>query len=75
MLNLHPEWVVLHMDAQNAFNLVFQTTIFQELWSCIDTLDQFFPFVRQFYAHPFPYYFLEASRQRDLSIISFESGT
>jgi hypothetical protein len=28
MLNLHLEWVVLHMDVQNMFNSVFQTTIF-----------------------------------------------
>jgi hypothetical protein len=63
------------VDVRNAFNLVFQTIIFQELWSCIVTLDQLFPFVCQFYAHPFPLYFLEAFRQGDLTIISFEFGT
>jgi hypothetical protein len=38
-------------------------------------LDQLFPFIRRFYAHPSPLYFLEASRHGDLIVISFESGT
>ncbi len=61
------------MDVQNAFNLVFQTTIFQELRSFTNTLYEFFPFVRRFYTHPSPLYFSEASRHGDLTIISFES--
>jgi len=39
MLDLHLEWVVLKVDVQNTFNSIFQTTIFQELRSCIGTLD------------------------------------
>jgi len=31
MLDLHLEWVVLQLDVQNAFNLIFRITIFQEL--------------------------------------------
>jgi hypothetical protein len=57
MLDLHPEWVVLHVDVRNMFNSTFQTTIFQELQSSIDILDQLFPFVCQFYLHPFPIFF------------------
>jgi hypothetical protein len=39
MLDLHLEWVVLQVDVRNMFNLISQTTIFQELRSFIDTLD------------------------------------
>ncbi len=38
-LDLHPEWVVLHVDVQNAYNLVSQATIFKELQSSTSTLD------------------------------------
>jgi hypothetical protein len=31
MLNLHPNWVVLHVDVFNAFYLVSRSTTFQEL--------------------------------------------
>jgi hypothetical protein len=57
------------------FNSVFQIAIFQELRSCTNTLDHFFPFVCQFYTCPFLLYFLEVSRDRDLIVISFEFGT
>jgi hypothetical protein len=75
MLDLHLKWVVLHVDVWNAFNLIFQASIFQELQFSIDILDQLFPFVRRFYARPFPLYFLKVSRHGDLTIISFEFGT
>jgi hypothetical protein len=57
MLDLHSEWVVLKVDIQNTFNSIFQTTIFQELRSCIGTLDYIFPFVHWFYTCPPPTYF------------------
>jgi hypothetical protein len=76
MLDLHLEWVVvLQVDVQNIFNLVSWTTIFQELWSSICTLDRFFPFVCWFYTHSSPLYFLEASKYGDLNVISSEFGT
>jgi len=28
MLDLHLEWVVLHVNVRNVFNLVFRTTIY-----------------------------------------------
>ncbi len=60
----------IQVDVRNAFNLVFRATVFQESWFSIGTLDQFFPFVQQFYAHPSPLYFLEAFRHEDLIVIS-----
>jgi len=75
-LNLQPKWVVLHVDVRNAFNLVFRATIFQELRSFINTLDQLFPFVRWFYACSFSLYFSKASsRHGDFTIISSKSNT
>jgi hypothetical protein len=56
VLDLHSEWMILHMDVQNVFNSIFQIVIFQELLSSTNTLDQLFSFVHQFYAHPFPLY-------------------
>jgi hypothetical protein len=75
MLDRHPEWVVLHVDVQNAYNLISQVAIFKELRSSIGTLDQLFPFIRHFFACPSPLYFLEASRHGDLIVISSEFGT
>jgi hypothetical protein len=46
MLDLHLEWVVLHVDVRNAYNLVSQATIFKDLRSSTNTLDQLFPFIR-----------------------------
>jgi hypothetical protein len=63
------------MDVQSTFNSISQTFIFQELQSCTGTLDQFFPFVRWFYAHPFPLYLSKAFRHGDFTIISFEFHT
>lgn len=31
MLDLHPDWLVLQVDAHNTFNLVSRPSIFQEL--------------------------------------------
>jgi hypothetical protein len=75
MLDLHLEWVVLHVDVRNAYNLVSQATIFKDLRSSTNTLDQLFPFIRQFYAHPSLLYFLEVSKHGDIIVISFEFGT
>jgi hypothetical protein len=74
-LDIHSEWVVLHVDVQNVFNSVFQATIFKELWSSIGTFDQLFPFVHRFYAHPFPLYFSKVFKHGDFIVISFEFGT
>jgi len=38
MLDLHLDWVVLQVDIHNSFNLVSQSTIFQELWFSLDFL-------------------------------------
>jgi hypothetical protein len=46
MLDLHLDWVLLHVHVYNAFNYISHTTIFQELWSSISTLDQIFLFVQ-----------------------------
>ncbi len=54
------------------FNVIFQTTIFKESWFFINTLDQFFPFVRQFYTCPSPLYILEFFRHEIL--LSFDSS-
>jgi len=59
MLDLHPYWVILQVDVHNAFNLMSWSTIFQELWYSPSFVDQIFSFVRQFYAHPSPLYFLK----------------
>jgi hypothetical protein len=75
LLDLHPEWVVLQVDGHNTINSISQTTIFQELWFFINTLDQNFPFVHQFYAHLFSLYFLEAFRHMNFSVISSKFGT
>ncbi len=56
ILDLDPNWVVLRMDVHNAFNLMSRSAIFQELQFSLSFLDQIFPFVRRFYACPFPLY-------------------
>ncbi len=75
MLDLYLEWVVLQVDVWNTFNLISWTTIFQELWFSIGTLDKFLSFVRWFYACPSPLCLSKASRHRDLIFISSESST
>jgi hypothetical protein len=45
MLDLHLNWVVIYVDVCNTFNLMSWLTIFQELRSLPNSLDQFFPFV------------------------------
>jgi hypothetical protein len=63
------------VDVQNTFNLVFQTTIFQELRFFTCLLDHPFPFVHWFYTRPSPLYLLEVSKHRDLTLISSKFGT
>ncbi len=75
MLDLHLNWMVLQVDIDNAFNLMSQLAIFQELQFSPGYLDQFFPFVRQFYACPSPLYFPQVFQHGDLIIISSELGT
>jgi hypothetical protein len=75
ILDLHLDWVVLHVDVNNALNFVSQTTIFQELQYFTSTLDKFFPFLQRFYGCPFPLYFLQAFLFRDFTIILSKSST
>jgi len=52
-LNLHPKWVVLHVDVWNTFNLVSRTTIFQELRSFIDFSHLFVDFMHAHFHYIF----------------------
>jgi len=75
MLDIHSKWVVLHVDVRNVFNSIFQASIFKKSWFSIGTLDQLFPFVHRFYAHPSSLCFLKVFKHEDFTIISFEFGT
>ncbi|KAL2650793.1 hypothetical protein R1flu_018921 [Riccia fluitans] len=44
IVDLHPDWMVLQLDIQNAFNTVSREAIFHELRSAPSTLDPLFPF-------------------------------
>ncbi|KAL2608417.1 hypothetical protein R1flu_026990 [Riccia fluitans] len=74
-LDLHPDWVVLQVDIQKAFNIVSWEALFCELRSAIGSLDQLFPFVRSFYARRSPLYFSHCSHEDEVSLFSPESGT
>lgn len=63
------------MDVHNAFNSILWITIFQEFRFFIDILDQFFPFVEQFYACWSPLYFSQVSQHGDFKVILFKFGT
>ncbi len=75
ILDLHLNWVVLQVDAHNALNFLSQRTTFQELQSFTGTLDQFFPFVQQFYGCASPLYFLQVILRRDFIVILSKSNT
>ncbi|KAL2631219.1 hypothetical protein R1flu_015905 [Riccia fluitans] len=74
-LDLHPDWIVLQVDIENAFNTVSQETLFCELRAAIGSMDQLFPFVCSFYARHSPLYFSHCSRENEISLFSSKSGT
>ncbi|KAL2653691.1 hypothetical protein R1flu_021819 [Riccia fluitans] len=74
-LDLHPDWVVLQVDIQNAFNTVFWEALFHEPCAATGSLDQLFPFVRSFYAHRLPLFFSHCFREDEVSLLSSESST
>ncbi|KAL2651228.1 hypothetical protein R1flu_019356 [Riccia fluitans] len=74
ILDLHPDWVFLQDDIQNAFNTISWETLFCELRAAIGSLDQLFPFVHSFYACHWPLYFSHCSREDEVSLLSSESG-
>jgi len=47
--NLHPDYIVMQINLENAFNGVFQTTIFKELRDVGGPLVNIVPFTRLFY--------------------------
>ncbi|KAL2612792.1 hypothetical protein R1flu_024484 [Riccia fluitans] len=59
-LDLHPDWVVLQVDIQNAFNTISREVLFHELRAATGSLDQLFPFVRSFLPVVLPSTFLIA---------------
>ncbi|KAL2608123.1 hypothetical protein R1flu_026696 [Riccia fluitans] len=73
-LDLHPDWVVLQVDIQNAFNTVSREALFLELCTAIGSLYQLFPFVRSFYAHHLPLYFSHCPGEDEVTVLSSESG-
>ncbi|KAL2613331.1 hypothetical protein R1flu_025023 [Riccia fluitans] len=66
-LDLHPDWVVLQVDIQNAFNIVSREGLFRELRAATGSLDQLFPFVCSFYARRLLLYFSHCSREDEVS--------
>ncbi|KAL2653584.1 hypothetical protein R1flu_021712 [Riccia fluitans] len=74
-LDLHPDWVVLQVDIQNAFNTVYWEALFCELCVATGSLDQLFPFVCSFYARRLPLYFSHCSHEDEVSLLSSELGT
>jgi hypothetical protein len=75
MLNLHSDWVVLQWIYVTPIIQCHNQPFFLELRFSLSCLDQFFPFVQRFSAHPSPLYIFYISRHEDLIIISFELGT
>jgi len=63
------------VDVRNNFNSVSWSAIFQELCSSVNSLDQFYPFVWWFYAHPSPLYFPHIFQHGDFIVISLELRT
>jgi hypothetical protein len=49
-LDVHLDWVVLHVNIANAFNIIFHKVIFQELCAISKHLFQLIPFFVSFYA-------------------------
>ncbi|KAL2653572.1 hypothetical protein R1flu_021700 [Riccia fluitans] len=74
-LDLHPDWIVLQVDIQSAFNTVSREALFRELCAAIGSLDQLFPFVHFFYACHSPLYFSHCFREDEVSLLLSESGT
>ncbi|KAL2613014.1 hypothetical protein R1flu_024706 [Riccia fluitans] len=74
-LDLHPDWVVLQVDIQNAFNTISREALFCELRAATCSLDQLFPFVLSFYACRLPLCFSHCSREDEVSLLSSELGT
>ncbi|KAL2642349.1 hypothetical protein R1flu_009936 [Riccia fluitans] len=74
-LDLHPDWVVLQVDIQNAFNTISLEALFRELRAAKGSLDQLFPFVHSFYARRSPLYFSHCSCEDEVNLFSSESGT
>ncbi|KAL2612956.1 hypothetical protein R1flu_024648 [Riccia fluitans] len=74
-LDLHPDWVVLQVDIQNAFNIVSREALFCELCAATGSLDQLFPFVHYFYSRHSPLYFSHCSREDEVTLFSSESST
>ncbi|KAL2649469.1 hypothetical protein R1flu_017597 [Riccia fluitans] len=73
ILDLHPDWVALQVDIQNAFNTISQEALFHELRVATGSLDQLFPFVCFFYACPSPLYFSHCSLEDEVTLFSSES--
>ncbi|KAL2608814.1 hypothetical protein R1flu_027387 [Riccia fluitans] len=74
-LDLHPDWVVLQVDIQNAFNTVSREALFCDLHAATGSLDQLFLFVRSFYGHRSPLYFSHCSCEDEVTLFSSESST
>ncbi|KAL2644887.1 hypothetical protein R1flu_012474 [Riccia fluitans] len=74
-LDLHPDWIVLQVDIQNAFNTISWEALFCELRAAIGSLDQLFLFVGSFYACHLSLYFSHCSHEDEVSFLSSESGT
>jgi hypothetical protein len=55
--NLHPNWVMMQVDVENAFNNISQPIIFKELCDVKGPLANIVPFTKLFYGvHYYLYY-------------------
>jgi hypothetical protein len=75
VLNIHPDWVVLQMDVENAFNTISKKVIFEKLCVVGGQLFQLFLFVQSFYAQWVPLFFNHHSHMGDLLVIHYLEGT
>jgi hypothetical protein len=57
LLNLHPNWVMIHVDVKNVFNRVFQTVIFRKLCDVKGPLANIVPIGMLFYGVHFIFYY------------------
>jgi hypothetical protein len=74
VLNIHLEWVVLHVDIANAFNIVFCRSFLgtaNNKWQLV----QLFPFVQAFYDMQLPLLFSHHSHLGEIVVIHSSIGT
>lgn len=69
LLDLHPNWVVMQIDIENAFNSVFWANIFKELWDVRGPLANIVLLTKLFYGVHYFLYYQHGQREEGVTII------